>query len=335
MKSLIYICLLGTGLLSMQQAQSQVTDPITADYSAIDAHALELDGKYREIDKLANDLANGLTEDYEKVRAIFTWIAANIDYDVKAFHKGSAPIRFTYSTEEELQQLLAEENERIVREVLKNRMGVCDGYSRLFLTLCERSGIEAETIDGYGRNTLEVRGGSVVDNSNHTWNAVRINERWYLLDPTWASGYTDPAVSRFTRKFREGFYLTPPEKFIYDHFPEDSRWQLLEKNVSWSEFVNFPLVKGGFLEYNISDCKPEEGTIRIKSGRSIAFEFTSDQKIEEILVHQSDERYSSKADFEKMGNRYLFHHTMEKRGNYVITLFVNGEATLMYRAEVR
>jgi len=335
MKNLIYICLLGIAFLNRHEGYSQAIDPVTADYSAIDAHALKLGGNYRDIDKLAIDLTDGLTEDYEKARAIFAWIAANIDYDVKAFHKGSAPIRFTYSTEEELQRLLAEENERIVREVLKNRRGVCDGYSRLFLTLCEKSGIEAEAIDGFGRNTLEVRGESVLDISNHTWNAVKLNDRWYLLDPTWASGYTDPGVTKFTRKFRQGFYLTHPGKFIFDHYPEDPKWQLLEKTVSWNEFVSFPLVKGGFLEYNISDFKPVEGTIRVKSGKSIAFEFTSDRSIDEILVHQSNERYSDKASFEKRGNTYLFHHTMEGRGNLVLTIFINGESTLLYRVEVR
>jgi len=335
MKNLIYICLIGIVFLNLKPGHSQAIDPVTADYTAIDAHALSLGSNYRNTDKLANDLTGGLTEDHEKARAIFTWIAANIDYDIKAFHKGSAPIRFTYSTEEELQRLLAEENDRIVGEVLKNKRAVCDGYSRLFITLCKKSGIEAEAIDGYGRNNLEIRGGSVLDNSNHTWNAVKLNNRWYLLDPTWASGYTDPGVTKFTRKFREGFYLTPPEKFIFDHYPEDPKWQLLEKNVPWNEFVSFPLVKGGFLEYNISNFKPTEGTIRIKTGRSIAFEFSSDRRIDEILVNQSNERYSDKANVDKQGNKYLFHHTVEKRGNYVITIFVNGESTLMYRVEVR
>ncbi len=335
MKNLIYICLIGIAFMNLKPGHSQAIDPVTADYSAIDGHALSLGGNYRDIDKLANDLTEVLTKDYEKARAIFTWIAANINYDTKAFHKGSAPIRFTYSTEEELQRLMAEENDRIVDEVIKNKRAVCDGYSRLFITLCNKSGIEAEAIDGYGRNNLEIRGGSVLDNSNHTWNAVKLNNRWYLLDPTWSSGYTDPGVTKFTRKFRQGFYLTPPDKFIFDHFPEDPKWQLLEKNVSWNEFVSFPLVKGGFLEYDISNFKPTEGTILTKTGRSIAFEFTSDRRIDEILVHQSNERYSDKASFEKRGNQYLFHHTVEKRGNYVITIFVNGESTLMYRVEVR
>ncbi len=335
MKNLIYIILPGMALLNLQQGHSQVIDPVTADYSVVDAHVLSLDRHYRDIDKLVNDLTGELTEDYEKTRAIFRWIASNIEYDVKAFHRSSAPIRFTYSTEEELQRLLAAENERIVNEVLKNRRAVCDGYSRLFITLCEKSGIEAEAIDGYGRNNLEIRRGTVLEISNHTWNAVKLNNRWYLLDPTWASGYTNPGVTKFTRKFRQGFYLTPPEKFILDHFPEDPGWQLLEKKISWSEFVSFPLVKGGFLEYNISEFIPKEGTIRAKAGKSIAFEFTSDGKINEILVHQSNERYSKKTNFDKKGNRYRFHCTVERRGNYVITIFVNGESTLMYRVEVR
>jgi len=312
------ICLLG------QSVYSQNIDPTSVDYSEIDAHARSIEGKFKDLDKLSEALTNGLKTDHEKVRAVFTWITANIDYDTKAFHRGSAPISFTYSSEEELQRLMAEENERIVLEVIKDKHAVCDGYSRLFKTLCEKSGIQVENVDGYARNTFEIRGSSVLNNSNHTWNAVNLYNKWYLLDATWASGYTDPGVTRFTRKFREGYFLTPPDIFILDHFPIEDRWQLMNKKVSWNEFTGFPLIKGGFIEYNISDPKPHTGTIRTKTNTTVDFEFVSDRQISEILIHVGNERYSQKVTFDHRGDKYLFSYPIENRGRYVLTIFVNG-----------
>jgi len=335
MKKLVYLFIASLSFFQLADAYSQTIDPTKQDYIKIDDHARTLGSKYRDLGKLANDLTSGFSEDHEKVRAIFTWIASNINYDTKAFHKGSDPISFTYSSEEELQSLLAAENERVILEALKNNRAVCDGYSRLFKTLCEKSGIQAETIDGYARNNIEIGRVVVTNNSNHSWNSVLLYGNWYLLDPTWASGYADPGVTKFTRKFRSGYFLTPPDKFIFDHFPEDPKCQLLQPKITWDDFIGFPLVKAGFLEYNISNFTPQAGTIRTKANKSIDFEFTSDQRINEILIHQSNEIYSQEAIFDKRGDRFYFHYTIEKRGTSILTIFINGESALMYRVEVR
>jgi transglutaminase/protease-like cytokinesis protein 3 len=72
--------------------------------------------------------------------------------------------------------------------------------------------------------------------SNHAWNAVLIDHKWYLVDPTWASGYTNRAVTKFTRKRNDFYYLTPAEDFILDHYPDDPQWQLLGSPVDWKGF---------------------------------------------------------------------------------------------------
>lgn len=305
------------------------------DYSKVDAHAQSLGNKYKDLDKLARDLTQGFTKDHEKVRVIFTWIAENIAYDTKAAHKKSASISFSYSSEEELKQLMAEENERIILEVLKKGRGVCEGYARIFKTLCEKSGLQVALINGYARNTPDIRVRGITNNSNHTWNAVLLDNRWYLLDPTWAAGYTDPGITKFTREFRPAYFLTPPELMILDHFPEDPKWQLLDQKVTWNEFTGFPLIKAGFLKYNISDYEPRNGVITARTGRSIDFAFNSEQAIDEILVHRSNEKYSNKATYNKEGKRYRFQYVPERSGNFHFTIYVNGESLLIYKVEVR
>jgi transglutaminase/protease-like cytokinesis protein 3 len=302
------------------------------DYSKVDAHARGI--TYKELDKLSQDITRGLTKDHEKVRAIFAWITANIEYDTKAFHRASGPVTFTYSSEEELQQLLAEQNEKTVLNVLNKQRGVCDGYARLFKFLCEKNGISCEIINGYARNNPNSIG-EEQPGSNHSWNAVLLNQKWYLIDPTWGSGYTDPGVTSFTRDFRPGYFLTPPDKFILDHFPDDPEWQLMNRQVSRKEFFNLPLTKAGFLKFNISDYSPKSGIIKARKGEPIEFEFTSDQKINEILVHQQNEVYSEKANYTKKGNRYQFPFTPEQRGSYILTIFLDEESMIMYKMEVR
>ena len=57
-----------------------------------------------------------------------------------------------------------------------NHYAVCDGYSRAFLLLCEKEGIESIVVSGTGLINME----------NHAWNYVKMdNGKWYAIDVTW------------------------------------------------------------------------------------------------------------------------------------------------------
>ena len=65
---------------------------------------------------------------------------------------------------------------------------MCTGYAYLIKELCFLANIESEIIDGYART---VRSNiDALDMANHSWNAVKLNNKWYLCDATWSSGYT-------------------------------------------------------------------------------------------------------------------------------------------------
>lgn len=49
---------------------------------------------------------------------------------------------------------------------------VCNGYSRLYLALCDKAGIEC----------------NYVANSDHAWNRVHIDGKYYFVDCTWDDG---------------------------------------------------------------------------------------------------------------------------------------------------
>lgn len=45
-----------------------------------------------------------------------------------------------------------------------------------------------------------------------------------------------PRVSPLPQRFDDFYFLTDPEEFIYTHFPDEERWQLLDAPVSLEEF---------------------------------------------------------------------------------------------------
>ena len=95
-------------------------------------------------DTLAKQLASLGKTDREKVRAIFRWITEHIDYNVVPFGWGKKKPHSFYSEPDDSNAALPPLDERVAAKVLKTGVAFCDGYSRLFKTLCDHAGIKAK-----------------------------------------------------------------------------------------------------------------------------------------------------------------------------------------------
>ncbi len=206
--------LLILGLTNIIYCQ-QNTDPQR--FAKVDAHVANVHKQLIfQPERLANKLTEGFTNDYDKVRAFYVWIAYNIEYDFTA-----------YSQNKHVGQS--------VNEVLTSGKALCLGYSLLFDFFCEIAGIPCEVIDGYAKG-IGYKKNQEFRESNHAWNAVNIYGSWYLLDVTWANGDTQNRSLQHKKINLEEHFLVPAEKFILSHLPEDPSWQLMKNKVSMSEF---------------------------------------------------------------------------------------------------
>jgi hypothetical protein len=218
---------------------------------------------------LSEKLTAALPSEREKVSAIFHWITSHIAYRVKPGKQaviGAASRRNTLEPVEDLSPLKPL-NERVAETVLEKRVAVCDGYARLFTTLCDHAGIRSEVIIGYARTSANRQAGRFA--VNHYWNAVMIDNHWYLLDATWASGYLSRDGSEFIRDYDPRYFLTPAKVFIRDHYPDDARWTLLPDAEVPEEFRSSPFRLKSFSKYRISSFYPSLGVIETFVGDTI------------------------------------------------------------------
>lgn len=178
---------------------------------------------------LADTLTKRFKSDTEKVRAIYFWMTQNIAYDGKALRKG-CPVPFEGNLENYL-------DNRVIH-TLKTKKGVCEDYALVFACLCRRAGIKCIKVTGYALTTKPARIFQMFKKftSEHAWNAVEIEGKWYLIDVTWASGFTNAGVTKFTRRLNDFYYLTDPKLFILDHYPDDAKWQLMNPPLDWKNF---------------------------------------------------------------------------------------------------
>lgn len=181
----------------------------------------ELDQKVRNIkdpasiDDLIQELKKITSTDWQKARAIYIWLTNNIAYDTRGYFSGH------YS-------------DTSPKGVFKNRVSVCQGYSELFVILGRGLGLETELISGYAKG-YSYSNGRGFSGTNHAWNRVKINGKWYFMDSTWGAGYI--SGRSFNKSFSEYWFATPPELFVYHHLPENPEMQLLKKPITMNEYV--------------------------------------------------------------------------------------------------
>jgi hypothetical protein len=195
----------------------------------------------KDVQTLAQYLLKPASTDIEKVRVLFTWVATHVRYDDAAFNSDNFP---DYSAE----------------NVLKNKKAVCEGYSNILDALCKAAGFESEKITGYAKG-YSYKVGNKFSESNHAWNAIKVDDTWRLFDATWASGYGTNKNGKLvsTLEFNPYWFDVNPKAFIFAHLPEEAKWQLIDDNtLTLAQYERLPYIHGYFFKLGFDPDKVYE-----------------------------------------------------------------------------
>ncbi|HEU4472453.1 MAG TPA: transglutaminase domain-containing protein [Flavisolibacter sp.] len=309
-----------------------------ANFEAIDRYAGTIDSS--SPDTLSARLTSPFKAELDKVRSIFTWITLNISYNTGVFPGNRSyqllnPVAGPLDTLAEWRSA----NEMTAMRVISRRTAVCDGYAKLFKTLCDYAGLQSEIVTGYARTNLVTQ---AKFRTNHSWNAVMIDRVWHLLDLTWASGYINMA-NEFVQRTDEQYFLTPPEQFATDHFPEDERWLLTHGLEPPQEFGKEPFRFKSFVKYSIRSHTPAEGMIDAAAGDTVRIELyvedpAKDQQVTPDPFFDSTLfAYSNSAVFlspSSEGKKYIYTCCIGPDTKW-LTLMYNEDMILRYRVRIR
>lgn len=190
---------------------------ISQNYGRVDAIVKNYPAKFRKAELLAKKINEDFNTQAEKARAIYSWIAFNIEYDVALMGK-QKPTRFFYTSEADL---LSQKTKHLIKKAnttIRKGSGVCEHYATLYAVTAFYCGLDSYIIGGKANNGENIEG--------HAWNSVKIGNKWYLIDATWGAGYIDEGV--FVQKFKPHFFMANPEQFSKTHTPIFERWKLAE-----------------------------------------------------------------------------------------------------------
>jgi len=221
-----------------------------------------------QIKELTMSIVDSVESDHQRLLSIYQYVIHTISYDRLAYQGKHRRIN------------------RNSVDVLRRKKAVCWGYSELIREMCTYANIPCYTVTGYSKE-LPFPAGSL-ENANHAWNAVRLDDKWYLLDATWDSGLLS-GEDYFRSEYGEDYYLTSPELFVKNHLPIMPMWQLLDCPMNLKKWKNNRFKIQTDCNYNytqeINEFESLSKIEQLVKEVEVAYEFNQTAKNRSLMGH--------------------------------------------------
>jgi transglutaminase/protease-like cytokinesis protein 3 len=270
---------------------------------------------------ISSILTKKLTDKTEKARAIFDWIAFNISFDFKTARNGNG-----------------EKNGST--DVLKSRKATAAGYANLFQDMCSSAGIRCLTVEGYVKNNVEDINLSKPE-INHVWNVIQLGvspDAWYIVDPCWGSGYSDPEFKSYTKAFNPDYFFANLTIFNWQHYPDNTAWHFGPKPKGRNDFYDLPLIKSAAYELGVKSFSPNNGNVKVKANKALTFNFhiSTEADVSKVTLAFGEGKKITKKDveFNLNGNNLSFSYKFPEEDNFPVSVIVNGKELAVYNVTI-
>jgi len=247
------------------------------------------------------------------LRAIYMWVSKNISLDCGTARKANNSASY----------------------VLQERVATSMGFANLVSEMCRISNIRCEVVTGVAKWEAG-HIGHVDDNDNrHTWNVVRVKDRWYVLDAAWGAGYC--SGKEFIAEMTDAWFLTNRNLFALCHYPDEKRWQLLDTPVQRPIFLASPVIGPIASILGIFPVAGQRGILRGRADSSVQLLFVVKpqymaERIADVAVLIKGT--TTPVPWAVNGNILSVKIPFPEKGKYPVRLLVNKTHAMTFRAEV-
>lgn len=180
---------------------------------------------------------------YDKVKRIHDYIIKNYSYSTYGYKLNGKTADDT----------------RSVGRMLTMKRGCCVGYSKLMKAFCDYYGISCTLVSG----------------TDHMWNAIQINGKWYALDVTWDD--TDGKQKNSKEQYQ--YFLKGEKTFLADVSHRVVNCMFIQDKVPITEYacLTAPILEKGDYGTQTSVKKSTANTkITVRSG--VKYKITNTKK---------------------------------------------------------
>ena len=271
---------------------------------------------------IADTITQKFADNEQKARAIFYWIANNIQIDPKGTKQN-------------------DDKNILPEKVIALRKATPLGFSLLVQEMCSDANIRCLSVDGFVKNyASEIN--ETADEKNYSWNVVQLGqspETWYYIDAARASGYLDKKLTSFTKQFTSEYFFANRKLFNLTYFPDNSAWQLGGGIKSVKDYYALPVICNTAFALGMGKPMPITGQIKANLKKPVVFTFpvNSDVEIKNISIIMGDEKKPSKPEamnFENTSGAISFSYQFKKEDTFPLRIVADGKDILQYMVEV-
>lgn len=289
--------------------------------------------------RLAYKLTSDLETEAEQFRAIYVWVCHNISNNYSLYLKNSHK-RYRFKNDSiKLQNWNDDFKKKLFKKLLNKKTTICTGYAYLVKELAQLANLECVIVQGYGRvSTTDI---NKLDLPNHSWNAIKLDNKWYLCDPTWASGIPDPKTNTFKFQYNDGFFLAEPKLFAINHYPIEEKWWLLNSDIpTFNDFLNAPVLYGKAYENLNLHNFPKQMHKDIKLFENITFEFETKENLNTkditfLIDNGSDSKRIAPNSVSIEDYNLKIEHQFLKKGFYDVHIYFKNDLISTYTFKVK
>ena len=143
------------------------------------------------------------------------------------------------------------------------------GISNLFKTMCFHLNLKVDIISGYIKKLTNNDDGRIIEKIKSFWNYILINDTYYLVDASMGAGTCDG--DEFNKDNNDFFFATKPELFVRSHYPDMSKWQLLDKAIE--DFTSMAFLRQFFYLNGFRTISPDYESLNLKKDSKIVLTF--------------------------------------------------------------
>jgi len=297
-------------------------------YQRVDDIVRSYPASFRAPLDLANKIKQDFISDSDKARAVFTWMALNISYDMKAYLNPKASKSFSFNNEQEKDLKLHEIKNDEINTVFRKHKGVCSGYSLLFDHLATLVGLHALIIEGDSKTKFNDIGRKRVE-QNHAWNSVLIDGKWRLVDATWGAGSIVNESNLWVKKFNPIYFDASPEIFFTKHLPVSKVWE--NKAIDGNYFLQSPLLYEEYFDKEVVILEPKLGIIEVEGNQKISFKIKNRSKNQEIGYRMKSDTLMRINPVNVENDIEQFDVNYNKREGRFVTIYASGSAIAVFK----
>ncbi|WP_281635887.1 transglutaminase domain-containing protein [Flavobacterium marginilacus] len=297
------------------------------DYQRVDKAVGYYPSSFSSPLELANKIKQDFTSEGDKARAVFTWMALHINYDIETYLNPKPAKSFSYDNELERDFKWHEIRNKEINTVFRKQKAVCSGYSLLYYHLATLVGLQGQIIEGGSKTKFDDIGRKKIA-INHTWNAVMIDGTWRLVDVTWGAGEIINENNLWVKKFNPIYFDSNPKIFFAKHMPVSKVWD--NKSLDEVFFLKGPLFFDEYFSKEVEIVEPINGVIEVRGNQKINFKIKNRSKNQEI-------RYATKGDTISVNpnkiddNLEQFEVDYTKRDGRFIKIYASGSVIAVFK----